>query len=137
MTKTNETELYTAVYSNVDDALADLEAVKKLQKDELIGNYDAAVVQDKDGKPTIVKRLDHPAVRIIPETFGGGHLKRKELMDAAKELSGNEAGLILVGEPTLEKAFDKAVTRAIKTVKHTVDVTAEELAKEMKEAQSS
>ena len=50
-------------------------------------------------------------------------LARKELKAAAEELSANQAGLIVVGEPTMEKAFDKAVTRAAKTFKQTVDAT--------------
>ncbi len=40
----------------------------------------------------------------------------------------------MIGQPTLEKGFDKAVTRASKVVKETVDATTDEIAKEMKEA---
>jgi len=43
----------------------------------------------------------------------------------------------MVGEPTLQKAFDKAVTRATKTVKQTVDMTTDELARESKSALGS
>ena len=50
------------------------------------------------------------------------------------ELGANQAGLIVVGQPTLEKGFDKAVTRATKVLKHTVDATADEIAGEMKGA---
>ena len=42
-----------------------------------------------------------------------------------------------MGEPTLDKAFDKAVTHASKKLKHVVDATADELAKEMKAAASA
>jgi hypothetical protein len=89
------------------------------------------------GRPHIVKRMDRPRVRIIPEELGFGPLFCKELKDAAAELSGNQAALIMVGEPTLDKAFDKAVTRAAKTVKQTVDTTTDELAQELKGAVGS
>jgi hypothetical protein len=46
--------------------------------------------------------------------LGFGPLSRNELKEAAAELSGNQAALIMVGEPTLDKAFDEAVTRAAK-----------------------
>ena len=56
--------LYTAVYDDVDAALADLAALEQLHKAEMIGKYDAAVVDSKDGEPHIVKRVDRPAVRV-------------------------------------------------------------------------
>ena len=93
----------------------------------MVGKFDAAVVDNENGKPHIVKRLDQPRIRIIPEELGFGPLSRKELKEAAGELSGSQAALIMVGEPTLEKAFDKAVTCAAKTVKQTVDTTTDEL----------
>ena len=137
MAKDKELAVYVAVYDSVDAARADLDAIEQLHKDDIVGTYDAAVVDQQKGKPHIVKRMDRPAVRVIPEEFGFGRLPRKELKEAAEELAANEAGLIVVGEPTLEKGFDKAVTRATKTLKHTVDATTEELAQEMKEAVES
>jgi len=44
--------LYTAGYSDVDAALDDLRAVEKLHKAEMIGKFDAAVVDTEDGGPT-------------------------------------------------------------------------------------
>ena len=126
--------VYVAVYDSVDAAKADLDAFDQLHKEDLIGTFDAAVVDNENGKPHIVKRMDRPMVRVIPEWFGSGLLPRKELHEAAAELSGSQAGLIVVGEPTLDKAFDKAVTRASKTLKQVIDSTTDELAKEMKEA---
>ena len=76
-------------------------------------------------------------LRVIPEELGFGPLSRKELKDTAAELSGNQAALIMVGEPTLDKAFDEAVSRAAKTVKQTVDTTTDELARELKGAVAS
>ena len=109
--------LYTAVYDNLDDALNDLDALDALHEDAMIGKFDAAVIDQENGKPHIAKRMDRPRIRVIPEVFGSGALPRKELKDAASELTSDQAGLIVVGEPTLEKGFDKAVTRAAKIVK--------------------
>ena len=126
--------LYTAVYESVPPALADLDAIEELHKDAMIGKFDAAVIDQEDGKPHIVKRVDRPRVRIIPELFGGGALPRKELKEAAMELTSEEAGLIMIGEPTIEKGFDKAVTGAAKVVKRSLDATTDEISSELKEA---
>ena len=129
--------LYTAVYESVPPALADLDAIEELHKDEMIGKFDAAVIDQEDGKPHIVKRVDRPRARIIPELFGGGALPRKELKEAATELTSDQAGLIMIGEPTIEKGFDKAVTGAAKVVKRSLDATSDEISSELKEALKS
>jgi hypothetical protein len=117
--------------------MTDLAAIEQLHKDEVIGKYDAAVIDQENGKPHIVKRMDRPGVRVIPEWFGGGTLPRKELHEAAQELTGAQAGLVAVGEPTIEQAVDKALTSANKVVKRTVDATADEIASELQEALKS
>ena len=129
--------LYTAAYDSVSAALTDLDAVEQLHKDAAIGQYDAAVIDKENGKPHIVKRMDRPGVRVIPEWFGGGTLPRKELHEAAQELTASQAGLIAVGEPTIEKAVDKALTGAAKVVKRTVDASTDEIASELQEALKS
>jgi len=129
--------LYTAVYESVPPALADLDAIEELHKDEMIGKFDAAVIDQEEGKPHIVKRVDRPRMRVIPELFGGGALPRKELKEAAMELTSEEAGLIMIGEPTIEKGFDKAVKGAAKVVKRSLDATSDEIASELKEALKS
>jgi hypothetical protein len=129
--------LYAASYDSVSAALADLDAIEQLHKDEMIGSYDAAVIDQENGKPHVVKRMDRPHVRVIPEWFGGGTLPRKELHEAAQELTANQAGLIAVGEPTIEKAVDQALTGAAKVVKHTMDATADEITSELQEALKS
>jgi hypothetical protein len=126
--------LYTAAYETLDAALAALDAVEQAHKDELIGKYDAAVIDKENGKPHIAKRMDRPRVRVIPEWFGGGTLPRKELHEAAQELTASQAGLIAVGEPTIEKAVDQALTGAAKVVKRTVDATTDEITSELQEA---
>jgi hypothetical protein len=128
--------LYTAVYDDVDAALADLAAFEQLHKAELVGKYDAAVVDSKDGEPHIVKRVDRPAVRVIPEWLGAGTLARRELHDAARRLDAGEAALIVIGEATLAKGFEQAVTRAAKSVTRELNVTTDELAKDLTQAVS-
>ncbi|HVN59637.1 MAG TPA: hypothetical protein VMT59_00140 [Gaiellaceae bacterium] len=128
---------YVAVYDDVHSALADLQALGELHDDELIGKYDAAVIDQENGKPHIVKRVDHPRIDVLPELVGKGALPSGELRDAAMELDPGEAALIVVGEPTLEKGFDKAVTRADKVAKDSFDIAADELADELTDAAKS
>jgi hypothetical protein len=129
--------LYTAVYEDVSSALDDLAAIEQLHKDDLIGKFDAAVIDQEDGKPHIVKRVDRPHIRVIPELFGGGALPRKELKDAAHELTSDQAGLIVIGEPTLEQGVDKAITHTARIVKRSLDATTDELSTELQEALKS
>jgi hypothetical protein len=126
--------VYAAAYESVEAAEADLDAVEQLHKDQVIGQYDAAVIDKEDGKPHVVKRMDRPHIRVIPEWFGGGTLPRKELHEAAEQLTANQAGLIAVGEPTIEQAVDKTLTRASKVVKRTVEATTDEITSELQEA---
>jgi hypothetical protein len=134
MAEKKQLVVYAAAYETVEAALADLDAIEQLHKDEVIGQYDAAVIDKEDDKPHVVKRMDRPHIRVIPEWFGGGTLPRKELHEAAEQLTANQAGLIAVGEPTIEEAVDKALTKAAKVVKRTVEATPEELASELQEA---
>jgi uncharacterized membrane protein len=134
--KDANTLLYTAVYDNKDDALADLHAVTELHKDSVVGRFDAAVIDEEKGKAHIVKRLDRPVYRYIPEVFGHGILPRKELKDAAAELVSGEAGLVVVGDATIDKALDKALTRGAKIVKRNFDAAADDIVKELSSALS-
>jgi hypothetical protein len=128
---------YVAVYGDVNSALADLDALGSMHDDDLIGKYDAAVIDQESGKPHIVKRVDRPRIDVLPELVGRGALPRGELRDAAKELDPGEAALVVVGEPTLAKAFDKAVTRADKVAKESFDASADDLAQALLKAVSS
>jgi hypothetical protein len=133
----DNTLLYTAVYDDLSTALADLSAIEELHQDELLGKFDAAVIDQENGKPHIAKRLDRPRIRVIPEAFGGGALPRKELHEAANELSASQAGLIVVGEPTIEKGLDKAIAGAARVVKRSFDASTDEIASELQEALKS
>ena len=103
----------------------------------MIGQYDAAVIDKENGKPHVARRMDRPHLRVIPEWFGGGTLPRKELHEAAEQLTATQAGLVAVVEPTLEKALDGALTRAGKVVKRTVEATTDEITSELQEALKS
>ena len=129
--------VYAAMYPSLSDAEADLDAIEQLHKDKVIGEFDAAVIDKEDGKPHVAKRLDRPRVRVIPEWFGGGTLPRKELHEIAEQLTGSQAGLLAVGEPTIEKALDQALAKADKVVKRTVDATTDEITSELQEALKS
>ena len=129
--------VYAAAYESADAALADLDAIEQLHKDQMIGQYDAAVIDKENGKPHVAKRMDRPHIRVIPEWFGGGTLPRKELHEAAEQLTASQAGLIVVGEPTIEQGLDKALTKAGKVVKRTVEATTDQITSELQEALKS
>jgi len=137
MAEKKQLVIYAAAYETADAALADLDAIEQLHKDQMIGQYDAAVIDKEDGKPHVVKRMDRPHIRVIPEWFGGGTLPRKELHEAAEQLTASQAGLIAVGESTVEQALDQALTKADRIVKRTVEATTDEITSELQEALKS
>jgi hypothetical protein len=126
--------LYAAAYSSLAAALADMDAIEQAHKADFLGDYDAAVIDKENGKPHIAKRVDRPRIHAIPEWFGGGTLPRKELHEAAEQLTVDEAGLIVVGDPTIEEGLAKAIKGSAKVVKHTLDATTDEIASELQEA---
>lgn len=126
--------LYTAVYTDLEDAKIDLEALQQLHRDQMIGKFDAAIIDKEDGKPHIVKRVDHPYFRVIPEWFGSGTLPRKELHEAAEALDAGQAALVAIGEPTIAEGVERAIIRSAKTFKHDMNVATDELTKEMSDA---
>jgi hypothetical protein len=128
---------FTAVYDDVDSAMADLNALDKLHDDKVVGKYDAAVVDLEDGNPHIVKRVDNPRINVLPELVGKGALPSGEVKEAAKGLGQGQAALIFVGDPTLDKAFEQAVTRATKVAKQEFDGTADQLSDALRGAAAS
>jgi len=127
--------MHAAQFSSVEDAEQALAAIEQLYKDGAVGTLDAAVIDKQNGKPHVVKRIDRPGVRVIPEWFGGGALPRKELREAAQELTADQAGLLVVsGEPVVEKAVDKALSGAGKVAKHKVDASIDQITSELQEA---
>jgi uncharacterized membrane protein len=57
----NPVFLYIGEYDTVDDAKADLEELKELHREHLVGTYDAAVLtKNEEGKVEIVDKIEKP-----------------------------------------------------------------------------
>jgi hypothetical protein len=130
----NREVVYVAAFENVVQALQILDAIERLTPDELTGWCDAAVVDKFNGKTRIVKRVDRPGVRVIPEELGSGTLPRQDLKEAAGHLVAVEAGLIAIGEPAVEEVLGSTIFGAVRIHKLFVDASPEELADELREA---
>jgi hypothetical protein len=110
--------VYVGAYDGAFHALRDLDALEQLHEADLIGNYDAAVVDMQHGKPRIVRSVDHPRVLAVPERLGSGLMPRSEVKEAAKLLSGHDAALIVVGRPAIAQGLERALTRAANVARH-------------------
>ena len=125
---------YVVVYAAAYPTVAAAQAVLETIGHHVVGaDYDAAVIDQENGKPHVVKRLDHPHSRIIPEWFGGGTLTRKELDEAAQELLADQAGIFVIGSAALEPELDKALT-GTKVVKREIMATIDQITSELQEA---
>ncbi len=125
---------YVVVYAVAYPTVAAAQAVLDTIGHKVGGDYDAAVVDKENGKPHVVKRLDHPHVRIIPEWFGGGTLTRKELDEAAQELLTDQAGLIVVGSAAIEPALDQVLAGTANVVRREMETTIDQISSELREA---
>jgi hypothetical protein len=125
--------VYTATYPTVAAAQEALNTIEHLPKHEVGGKFDAAVIDKVDGQPHVAKRLEYPPRRIIPERFGERILTRKELDDAAGELAAGAAGLIVIGEATIEPALDK-VFAGTKVGQREILATVDQITSELEEA---
>jgi uncharacterized membrane protein len=57
----NAVFLYAGEYDSVDDAKADLETLKEMHREHVVGTYDAAVVtKNEEGKVDIVDKIEKP-----------------------------------------------------------------------------
>jgi uncharacterized membrane protein len=57
----NPVFMYVGEYESVDDAKADLEALKELHREHVVGTYDAAVLsKNEEGKVEIVDKIEKP-----------------------------------------------------------------------------
>lgn len=53
--------MYVGDYESVDDAKADLEALRELHREHVVGTYDAAVLtKDEEGNVKIVDKIEKP-----------------------------------------------------------------------------
>ena len=157
--------LYAATYSRKADAIADYESLLELHAAKLVGTYDAALIsKDMDGKVHVVKHekpTQHgawggiavgaligvvfpPSVLASAAVGGvvgglGAHfrkgMKRGDAEELGKLLDSGEAALIIVGESRVEEQLEKALTRAEKIVEKEIEADAEEVKKELAEAE--
>jgi len=126
---------YVVVYAVAYPTVAAAQAVLDSVGQHVVGaDYDAAVVDKQNGKPHVVKRLDHPHTRIIPEWFGGGILTRKELDEAAQELLTDQAGLIVIGSAAIEPALDQVLAGTPKVVRREMEASIDQISGELQEA---
>jgi uncharacterized membrane protein len=57
----NPVFLYVEEYESVDDAKADLEELKELHREHVVGTYDAAILtKNEEGKVEIVDKIEKP-----------------------------------------------------------------------------
>jgi uncharacterized membrane protein len=146
--------LYVGDYESVNVAMADLEELKQLHREHVVGTYDAAVLtKDEEGKVKIVDKTEKPtqhggwaglAVGLIfpPSILVGGlvgagagaligHLhggmSRSDLKEIGEMLDESDAALIVVGEATIERAVEEATRRAKKEMKKEVRADAKEM----------
>lgn len=153
--------LYAAVYDDVDDALADYEAVFDLHAAGLVGTFDSAVIErDPDGKVRVHKTekptqhgawtgiavgalagiLFPPSIigtALVGGVAGGvaGHLwkgmSRSDLKDLGEALDEGQGALIVIGESKVDEQIEKATERAKKIIKKQIDADADELKRQV------
>ena len=104
--------IYGAVYDNVESALAALGRFEKLNERELVGQYDAAVIDVRDERPHIVKRMERTTLELSPELVARG---RPPIGVLAEPLGAGETALAVVGQPELAKGFKRAARDALLT----------------------
>lgn len=157
--------LFVGVYSDPAIAREDLEIVRDLHATGVIGTYDAAVaVKDADGsvhvdkweKPTqhgawwgigagaVVGVLFPPsllAAAAVGGVTGGlighfhGGMSRKDVKELGELLDEGEAALIVIGRDRLDEQLQKAGLKAEKQVEKELKVDAEELDRQLAEAE--
>jgi uncharacterized membrane protein len=157
--------LFLGIYGNPVEARADLEVVRALHTDGVIGTYDAGVaVKQVDGSVTVEKwekptqhgawtgiavgavvGILFPPSLIGMAAAGGvaggviGHvwkgMSRKDVHELGEALDTGEALLIVVGRDKLDEALRKAGLKAQKQLEKQIDVDGKELDKQLAEAE--
>jgi uncharacterized membrane protein len=157
--------LFLGVYGNKVDATADLEVVRDLHSEGVIGTYDAGIaVKQVDGSVTVEKHekptqhgawtgiavgavigiLFPPSIigtAAVAGVAGGliGHfwkgMSRKDVAELGEALDTGEALLIVIGKDKLQEALDKAGLKAEKQVEKQIDMESKELDKQLSAAE--
>jgi uncharacterized membrane protein len=156
--------LYIGTYSSEAAAQDDYEIVKDLHSLGAVGTYDTAIVtKDDDGKVHVHKHesatrhgawggaaagavvgiLFPPAIigtAIVGAGVGGisGHLwrgmSRADIKELGDLMDDGRAGLLVIGESTVEQAIDKAALKAEKHVAKELNVSSKDLDQAVREA---
>jgi uncharacterized membrane protein len=155
----NPVFLFVGDYESVDDAKADLEELKQLHHEHVVGTYDAAIVtKTEEGRVKIVDKIEKPTQHggwaglavgalvglVWPSVLVGGllgagigaligHLEggisRSDLKELGEMLDESEVALIVVGEATIEQAVEEEIKRTKKVLKKEVRADAREMEK--------
>ncbi len=159
--------LFLGVYNDPAVARDDLEVVRDLHFQGVIGTYDAAIaVKDADGsvhvdkweKPTqhgawwgigagAVVGILFPPSLIGAAAVGGvtgglighfhGGMSRKDVKELGELLDSGEACLIVIGKDKLEEALEKADLKAQKKIEKQLAMDGKDLDKQIAEAQKT
>jgi uncharacterized membrane protein len=159
--------VYAATYADADDAYADYDELLMMHALDLVGTYDVALIERDEVGKVHVKKHEKPTqhgawggiavgalVGIVfpPSVLGaaavgglaggiGAHLRKGMSRGEAKELGEvlerGQAALIIVGESRVEEQLDKALTRAEHSIEKQIDADADQLVRELKEAEKS
>lgn len=130
--------LYVGEYESVDEARADLDELKELHSEHVVGTYDAAVLtRNEEGKVEILDKIEKPTQHggwaglavgaaiglIFPPSIlvSGGAL----ISHLRGEMSNSD--LKEVGEATIEQAVEEAIRRTKKAMKKEVRADAREI----------
>lgn len=166
MAKTHDVFLYLGTYDSEPDAEMDLQEIKELHSQGVIGTYDAAVVSKEDGKVRMHK-IEKPtrrggwtglaagaAVGILfpPAVIGtalvgaaGGSLlghfargmSRKDVKELGETLDEGQAALVVVGRDKLSEKREKVARRARKRIEKELDIEGSNLDRELEAASTN
>lgn len=157
MSKSDSVFIYIGTYPSEVAARADYDIVKDLHAAGAVGTYDASVVtKDESGKVHVNKDetstrhgawggagvgalvgLLFPPTIIVGAAVGaavggvGGHLwkgmSRADVKEFGELIDAGQACLVVVGESTIQEAFDKAELKAERQVEKELDVSAKDI----------
>ena len=155
--------VYEALYDSLDDALVDYEALLDAHDLDLVGTYDAALVEkNSDGKVHVHKRekpTQHGAwtgiavgalvgVLFPPSVFaaaavGGasgaliGHfargMSRSDMKALGELLDAGQATLVVIGESRVGEQLDKALNHAQRSIERQIEADADEVERDIEQ----
>ncbi|HEY4427135.1 MAG TPA: DUF1269 domain-containing protein [Solirubrobacteraceae bacterium] len=158
--------IYAATYASYDDCLADYDVLVDAHAAKLVGTYDVALIRKDAGGKIRVEKHEKPTqhgawggiavgaligVLFPPSVLGaaavgglaggiGGHLKKGMSRDDAKELGDllekGQSALVVIGESRMEEQLEKALTRAEKSIEKEIKADADELKRELRQAEN-